>query len=90
MNTDQEEDRVEPFATVMELAHEYGNLEVIIAIHHLLAFQQEDDAACCTTCQRKAEWWNREMSQLVARYEREFPEVGAVAKINHAGSGLIQ
>jgi hypothetical protein len=89
MNTEQEDERLEPFTTVMELANEYGNLEVIIAIQQLLAFQLEEDA-CCTTCQRKAEWWSREMSSLVARYEREFPEMGAVAMINHAGVGQVQ
>jgi hypothetical protein len=90
MSLDQEEERVEPFTTVMEMAQEYGNLEVIIAITQLMAFQQKEDAACCTTCQRKAEWWSREMSQLVARYEREFPEDDAVARINHNGVSQVQ
>ena len=89
MIIDQEEERVEPFATVMELAQEYGNLDVIIAITHLLEFQLEEDA-CCTACQRKAEWWSREMSRLLARYEQEFPEMGAVGMINHAGPGTVQ
>jgi hypothetical protein len=88
MTTDQEE-RVEPFATVMELALEYGNLEVIIALHYLLGFQLEEES-CCVSYQQKAEWWNREMSQLMARYEMEFHEADAVARINHRGAELVQ
>jgi hypothetical protein len=89
MNTEQEHERLEPFTTVMELAKEYGNLEVIIAIRYLLEFQLEEET-CCASCERKAQWWSREMSSLVARYKREFPEPGAVAMINHAGVGHVQ
>lgn len=86
---EQDDMRLELFSTLVDLAEELGNLGLIVAIHQLLEIQVEEDA-CCVRCQRKAQWWHREMSQLLARYEREFPEPGAVARINHSGSGLIQ
>jgi hypothetical protein len=79
------------FETVAGLAEEFGSLTVIVAVQQVLEMEVEQDA-CCTTCQRKAEWFHRELSRLLNRYEQEFPEISAVARINSLGprGGLIQ
>lgn len=89
MNTDQEDRRLELFSTLVDFAEEFGNLGVIVAIHQLLEIQVEEDN-CCVTCQRKAEWLHREVSRVLARYEQEFPQQGAMARINHGGVGQVQ
>jgi hypothetical protein len=91
LSADQEDRGLELFSTLVEMATEFGNLTVIEAMQQVLKMEVEQDG-CCTTCQRKAEWWNRELSQLLCRYHREFPEISAVARINSLGprGGLIQ
>jgi hypothetical protein len=79
----------ELFDAVAGLVAEFGSLTVIVAMQQVLDMQVEQDA-CCTTCQRKAEFWNRELSRLLGRYHEEFSDLGAVAKVNHFGSELIQ
>jgi hypothetical protein len=81
----------ELFEIVAELVAEFGNLTVIEVMQQLLEMEVEEDA-CCTTCQRKSIWLNREVSRLLSRYQREFPDIPAVARINSLGprGGLIQ
>lgn len=80
---------LEIISRLAELAEDFGNLQLIVAIHQLLAIEVEEDF-CCVSCQRKAEWWHREILRFLAQYQREFPEMGAVAKVNHPMPGLIQ
>jgi hypothetical protein len=86
---EQEDMGLELFEAVAGLAEDFGNLTVIVAINELLAIEVSENA-CCVTCQRKAEWLHRQLSQLLTRYEMEFPEMGAVARINHRMPGLVQ
>jgi hypothetical protein len=88
---EQEDMEQELFEAVAGLAAEFGSLTVILAMQQVLEMEVEADA-CCTTCQRKSIWLNRELSRLLSRYQSEFPEMGAVARINSLGprGGMIQ
>jgi hypothetical protein len=81
----------ELFEAVAGLVAEFGNLTVIEVMQQVLEMEVEQDV-CCTTCQRKSIWLNREVSRLLSRYQCEFPEISAVARINSLGprGGLIQ
>jgi hypothetical protein len=89
LSADQEDRELELFSKLAELAAEFGNLTVIIAMQQVLEMEVEEDA-CCTTCQRKAAWWHREFSRLQNSYKQEFPEHEAVARINSPMPGMVQ
>jgi hypothetical protein len=89
LTADQEDRGLELFSTLAELAAEFGNLTVIVAMQQVLEVEVEEDA-CCVTCQRKTEWLHRELSRLLTSYEQEFPEHEAVARINSQSPRLVQ
>jgi hypothetical protein len=86
---EQEDMERELFVAVTELVAEFGNLTVIAAMQEVLEMEVEENA-CCVTCETKARWWHRELLRLLSRYEQEFPEIGAVARVNHPMPRLIQ
>jgi hypothetical protein len=86
---EREDMEQELFEVVAGLVAEFGNLTVIEAMQQVLEMEVEEQA-CCVTCERKSIWLNRELSRLLARYEQEFPEHEAVARINHPMPGLVQ
>jgi hypothetical protein len=89
-NMEQEDNGLLLLSTVAGLAEEYGNLAVLVAMHHLLAMEVEEDG-CCLTCHRKAQWLDGQMQQQLVRYQQEFPAIDAIAKVNHPGPrGMIQ
>jgi len=88
--TDQDEERIEPFSSVMELCENFGYLTVIESINTLLGFEVAEDA-CCVTCQRKAMWWKAAIAEDLARFQNEFPSPGVMARVNHFGAvGVVQ
>jgi hypothetical protein len=86
---EQEDMEQELFGAVAQLTAEFGNLTVIVAIQRVLEMEVEENG-CCVACQRKAGWWHRELSRLLTKYQGEFPEIPAVARINSPMPGLVQ
>jgi hypothetical protein len=75
--------------SLMAMSEQYGSLTVIEALNELLAMEVEQDA-CCVTCQRKAIWWHENLSRLITLFEKKFPTMQAVTRLNHPGSALVQ
>jgi hypothetical protein len=85
---DQDEDRLEPLATVLELCSLHGNLAVITALTSSMMIDSEENCPC-ERCKRKTVWWYRELSVLLVRYGREFPDPRAMARLTHVGSSFV-
>jgi hypothetical protein len=86
---DQEEERIEPFATVMELCEEYGYLTVIESLSTPLGFEVQEDS-CCVRRQMKAMYWDEALAQALARFRNQLPEPGVMARVNHPLSSIVQ
>lgn len=86
---DGETDNPEPFTGTMDLVYEYGTAAIVEAVKDLANFDAQD-ADNCAAWRQKNEWWCAELTALLARYEEEFPEPLAVARINYEGAALIQ
>jgi hypothetical protein len=84
----EDEDRLEPLATVLELCSLHGNLAVITALTSLMVIDSEEDCDC-VSCKRKAQWWYQQLSILLIRYGREFPDPRAMARLTHVGSSFV-
>lgn len=82
-NKIEQEERPEPFATVLELAGEYGKLAVIEALNDLAEYDAEDPGFCLA-CREEESWLHFELEHLLERYAMEFllPELPEV-QINH-------
>jgi hypothetical protein len=86
----QDDPRLQPISTLMELAEDYGNLSLINGVTHLFAIEVEEDR-CCVSCQRKAVWMVERLTRLLNDFEKEFPPAPAVTKVNHPGLiGIVQ
>jgi hypothetical protein len=83
----REEDRPEPFASVLELVSEHGNRAVIEALADNAGFDAAEPDAFLAY-RREQEWLQLEFTQLLERHELLFPE--PETQVNHEGPVLVQ
>jgi hypothetical protein len=81
-------DRPEPFASLLELASDYGKPAILAAVMDLAEFDSEDEEDLCAACRLENEWLRLELEQLLDRYELLFPELEVA--VNHEGPLLVQ
>jgi hypothetical protein len=85
--TGEDEPRFEPFATIVDLADDFGNFDLLQSLQ-LLAKLESEDKEYCSEYREEQAWLALELTQLIIKWERRSQP--PLPMVNSAGSGLLQ
>jgi hypothetical protein len=77
---EEEEPRIEPLSTLLDLADDYSLLELIKVLYLIAELYSEQNDAC-DKCREENAWISLQLQEVLAKYDIRFPR-NAVAKIN--------